>query len=292
MERYHKLLKEDFGKACVYIHKNSKGSLFRYRSFDSKGHNISALKENRIYLSAPSNVNDPWNCRTYLEYKPNPDSFFKTDISDDEMLKESSLEVGVDFDLINILSSDQNKQIIENYSSNSQEIENKNIYYEKEYNDKRKELITEKFRLGCFSEDCESILMWSHYAYYHKGFCLEYDIDELKKYTNIMPVIYLKEPFDFWDEYVERQAQNSIIANYFKYDAWKYEEEWRIVVMKNDCKENENNISYIDMPNPKHIYLGVNASKENEQILQEIAKEKGFDISRMKMRNNKYELYT
>ena len=54
--------------------------------------------------------------------------------------------------------------------------------------------------IACFSENVDSILMWSHYADSHKGFALEYDfrptLEQPIKNVGLFPVVYSKERFD------------------------------------------------------------------------------------------------
>ncbi len=47
----------------------------------------------------------------------------------------------------------------------------------------------------CFSEVWDSILMWAHYANNYNGYCIEYDVKQVKKYMtdNLYPVLYEKE---------------------------------------------------------------------------------------------------
>ena len=41
--------------------------------------------------------------------------------------------------------------------------------------------ISEQMGVACFSEERSSLLMWSHYAENHSGYCLEYRTDDIKK---------------------------------------------------------------------------------------------------------------
>ena len=63
--------------------------------------------------------------------------------------------------------------------------------------------LIKSIHVACFSETKESILMWSHYADNHKGFCVEYDFKELgisNPFARfIFPVIYTDTIFDMKD---------------------------------------------------------------------------------------------
>ena len=45
----------------------------------------------------------------------------------------------------------------------------------------------------CFTEDCTNLLMWSHYAENHTGFCLEFDASN-EFFSNVRKVDYIPSP--------------------------------------------------------------------------------------------------
>ena len=54
--------------------------------------------------------------------------------------------------------------------------------------------IKDAVRVVCLSEVYDSMLMWSHYAQNHTGFCIEYDFKESDMlYKHLYPVIYTKD---------------------------------------------------------------------------------------------------
>jgi len=88
------------------------------------------------------------------------------------------------------------------------------------------------------SERNDSILMWSHYANSHKGFCIGFGNNLDVKVSDVREVIYAevrntKFLFDFLtnsDPTLEN-FEEALRREYFltKYIDWKYEKEWRIV---------------------------------------------------------------
>jgi hypothetical protein len=94
-------------------------------------------------------------------------------------------------------------------------------------------------RLGilCLSEDNLNLLMWSHYADNHKGFALRFDLaHDLKTMLRISKVEYSTDyPLVNWSE-LEHDDIKTVFLR--KYDGWKYEREWRMVI-----------------PNGAHTYL-------------------------------------
>jgi len=98
----------------------------------------------------------------------------------------------------------------------------------------------EELRVACFSKTNQSILMWSHYAQNHQGFCIEYDFNgwECKKFLH--PVHYVKNRHyvtgDFSDSLNPSLGNAIIDAALYKSSEWSYEKEWRIVIPKMDMQ--------------------------------------------------------
>lgn len=92
------------------------------------------------------------------------------------------------------------------------------------------------FLISCFSETAKEILMWSHYADYHRGICLKFDSsldkqffhkeDNCCKKGKIRKVKYPKKYKKI--NYFEDPKKFFFTNVYTKYHKWKYEKEWRL----------------------------------------------------------------
>ncbi len=89
--------------------------------------------------------------------------------------------------------------------------------------------------------DC--VLMWSHYAEKHQGFCIEYDLDT-HACSDLKPVTYksnrsitVSDLID-WKIHNVEAAKRSVLDTYFfaKAPQWGYEEEWRDIYQMNGAK--------------------------------------------------------
>lgn len=163
---------------------------------------------------------------------------------------------------------------------------------------KFREVVNEKFAITCFSEKSDSILMWSHYANKHTGFCVEYDFNKcykLEALINLWPVLYsIERPllpmglFDFTDpnDVKLRDIQNFIpdltMLLLSKSNIWDYEKEWRIVGLQNQLTDGH----LLDLHIVSHIYLGANISEENVARIREEVKD--IPIDRYKIDSSKY----
>ena len=164
-----------------------------------------------------------------------------------------------------------------------------------------KQKINELIGVTCFSERPDNILMWSHYANRHTGFCVEYDFSKLKSIEArlmLFPVIYSKkrpmlpmELFDFSDVNNVKLAEGDlpipeiIEAMLTKSDIWNYEEEWRIVCFL----KNLNGQKLVENMASK-VYLGVNIKEKDEEKICAIANKKGILVEKFVSSADAFEL--
>ena len=146
--------------------------------------------------------------------------------------------VTVDFGLKINYPQSQRKEAIKAYMR--QEVENK----------KAEALRSSQF-VACFSEVNNSFPMWGYYAADHKGMCLGYNLCELIKEYQCMPIIYSDKLLFYNEDDFER----NILANTLtKSDEWAHEKEWRIVI-GDDTNKGEPGIIN-DFILPQEIYIG------------------------------------
>ena len=91
--------------------------------------------------------------------------------------------------------------------------------------------------IRCFSSTYNNILMWSHYADEHKGFCIEFDASLLtaRSLGEIIKVRYVNKMPTYL-------GINSIDIKRFlcyKYKDWAYEKEYRLICLKKETPQFE-----------------------------------------------------
>lgn len=93
-------------------------------------------------------------------------------------------------------------------------------------------------RVFCFSKTFQNPLMWGHYGNSHEGFCVGYDLNDIKKIPE------LEEAFCFdsvsYSDDIPQLSEEDISkgkALYYKSSEWKAEQEWRAIIRlaDNDC---------------------------------------------------------
>ena len=92
---------------------------------------------------------------------------------------------------------------------------------------------TESEQLGmlCLSEKRHDILMWSHYADGHTGFCLEFDREGFKSWNFCEPIQYRKA-YPTCKQFIDKIESKALHQIFLlrKSEHWKYEKEWRVIV--------------------------------------------------------------
>ena len=165
---------------------------------------------------------------------------------------------------------------------------------------------TQNLGITSFTEcDYTNVLMWSHYANSHEGYCIEYDLSNLKINENnsnyLYPIFYTKEIYDLTKYiflFLKSQAYHTKeinIANYitlatlFKAKDWAYEKEWRLVITKPlfNLKDKDKQYPFIK---PSALYIGLKANENLRSTLIKIARTKNISIYQMEQNYKEYKL--
>lgn len=268
-------------KELEYIQKNFKDKinnkpkkLYKYKRFDSN--TIDSIRNDYIWLSKPSVLNDPFESFVNADFNPNKLINFAEDyqfFSDEYLTKLWHKRVENGENVIEVL-----KQMTDEIENKDEKILAKDkLYYC--YKNMREfymqssldftKLIDNSFLIGSLTTNPLSITMWSHYGDSHNGVCIEYDLLE-NPYIDkkVLPVIYTDTTLSH-DDILDQELL--LYAMLFKSPDWKYEDEWRVIVPTQD------NRFYAK---PSAIYLGAKGWHNDEILkdLQLIVKEKNIDL--------------
>lgn len=128
--------------------------------------------------------------------------------------------------------------------------------------------------------------MWEKYAKDSTGYCIEYDVTDYEFNVGILPVIYQDERetniimqlvgsfigqmiTGFSNGQIQADSSHFIRLFLTKYTKWAYQNEWRLIGKANDK---------MVAPKISRIYLGKNASEEDQKALVNYAKKNGIKI--------------
>lgn len=256
--------------------------IYKYRSLYSiKNKKISfnintlnLLKTGNIFFSAPADFNDPFDC--WIPIKPRK-------IQEKEILESIHSNK-------NRKASRELRKTISEFSVNNdlKEFTNYGNKLKLDHPSVNKNMnrdILRVFKICCFSRQCNNILMWSHYADFHRGICIglkvrEKDKKEVIKFREIdNKIISLPiEDMDYDEKnkkaiiYDDKDLTVDLLRECLikKAKLWKYEDECRII--KKDEFDNAP-LMFLNTESIKEIVFGYNthpkAIKETLLILKE-----------------------
>ena len=153
----------------------------------------------KIWLATPESFNDPFDCNIKFKSEFNSEAFHK-------YLKQTNRGTGdLTIDYVTFLQR-------------LEEFRNKDI---------------KKFGVFSMSQINDNILMWSHYANQHEGFCIEF----VRSPNKLLGDIERTRPVDYHYHYPEVEPldlDGNIDPSIFrkmlftKAKDWSYEKEWRL----------------------------------------------------------------
>lgn len=279
--------------------------LFRYRAFNDRS--VVAFQNDVIYAVTADKFNDPYD--TLVRYDLEGVERWVNTVMNTETLGQMKTWFAQGWNLpneVNHILTSEITDVVKMALSSIEDIKD----FEERIEETRKRMISmiETYfpilsetakrysAIACFSENVDSILMWSHYADSHKGFALEYDfrptLERPIKNVGLFPVVYSQERFDISD-YIAwaflriigfpakmPDISASIKNALWKSDVWAYEKEWRMIdsTPRDITDEKASTIHY----KPVAIYYGRHMSGDDKRQLHEVAKEKGI---------KEYEMY-
>ena len=281
--------------------------LFRYRSFNTEIINVYSnvhqkligiekwkleAFEGVVYPSSPLYFNDPYDC----EFCIHPDALLE--ILDrqtyikilEEQFRQKPKEKKKILNTKNIGSTIQ--QILRNHGVKLQK-SLVNVLQDK-LNSSMSE-VKDSVRVVCLSEVYDSILMWSHYAQNHTGFCIEYDFEENNMfYKRLYPVKYTTDRYAISKADMSHSNTRWIYKTICsKSDVWSYEKEWRIVTAnfeKMGLKNLEGKYVFDLKTNIKAFYLGAKIAEKFKEEIIKFGKNNNIHVYQMILSPNSYEL--
>lgn len=253
------------------IMKDTPEIIYKYRNWTSEFHK-KVLTENQLFLSSPSDFNDPFDCRNsknhlLLDTPEKIENYIENHIKN-RMPEHSAYLMANGYDLENErnLLRERLKDLPK---------------YQKEF-----EIINEEYTdkyLGVLSLSgrWDSILMWSHYGDFHKGYCVGFDEEKLKNsrlfgkggnvnYDDKFPTI---DPFD------DNIAKTSFYQTHWKAKEWEYEEEYRLTKLFFD-KPDEKPQRAITLPEDciREVIIGMKTTEEQKEEIIKICRNKNVPV--------------
>lgn len=150
------------------------------------------------------------------------------------------------------------------------------LYQNQILREKRKE-----YKIYCFSEKNDEVLMWSHYAEKHQGISIGFDFPpHYEDHFILCPINYLEEitPIDGLVE-LNRGILYWLTT---KSKRWEYEKEIRAIT-KSNRKEDYEYVNF-DKKYIKEVIFGCNVEKKQIDNAKDLLWKNGFDLAQIEMK--------
>ncbi len=252
--------------------------VYKYRDWNEPYHQ-KILTENQLYLSSPGEFNDPFDCRIApnmaLLLKSEGDlEFYANRIAN---ANKPRIEAdGIDFeDFKNSI-----KNSLRNKLSSSQS-EYEDMYYK-----------SQDMNYGVLSMGgrWNSILMWSHYANKHQGFCVGFDTQKMNDsrfFGSGGPVHYNTEYPDIHPN--DKSPISMFTETHTKSEEWIYEDEYRYIQMIQGRSIEERLVTIPDNFY-RELILGINCPIDHRDSLIKLAQEKSIPVYQAHKVERRFEI--
>lgn len=233
--------------------------LFKYQAFTPDA--LSNLTSRQIWFSRPAIFNDPFDCAIRVDRGSIPDS-------DYQRLYELYRQEGG-----NPAASEAR------YSPSASKKPEFRKHIQSGLDaafEERKQVMLNERGACCFSACNDNILMWSHYADCHKGFCLGFKTDS-EPFSGARRVEYQSDvpavnPVSLILDDIEDAFWAMIVT---KSRCWRYEEEWRLFHMEADKAYG------YDVGILESVYFGMSMPERQQLVIGKLLDGTGTNLYRM-----------
>jgi len=195
-------------------------TLYKYKDTSGDGieHVECMLRDNEVWFASPLSFNDPFDCRCVFDIRNTREEIVlrkaeflakRNGATLRDALAEADNEIPSEAEQV----EDWQKQQIEGHS---QRAANSGIL--------------------CLTPVCDSFIMWTHYAKYHTGICIQFRVRDVRAKAHL-DFIAAAQPVEYADRCpvinIVRDGTVDIVRKAFltKSTPFRYEREWRTVLM-------------------------------------------------------------
>jgi len=187
--------------------------LYKYGSIRIPEYLRQILLEDTLYCTNPFDFNDPFDCRPRIIIGQSQTELARAEAEIFKILRFNFPKV--------------DKAKLRQYAKESIQ---KLLGEQDGFSDQYESLI-KRAGVCCFSETCTNILMWSHYADKHTGYCLEFSTQLPESFfPEMVRHVHYQENYPVVRLFASDQDPDELgkLAFLTKAPDWKYEKEWRV----------------------------------------------------------------
>ncbi|MEQ8523809.1 DUF2971 domain-containing protein [Gracilimonas sp.] len=259
--------------------------LYKYCQLDSNKERL--LENGEIYFPAPSELNDPFDCRVSPNY---------SDATDREMLTYIGLMQSERLKNLSIVDQHlEKKKLLKQFWEDWEE-EN----FRKEHFEKRYSGIDKSVGVLSFSKNAKSNALWGHYGNSHKGLLVVFNFKNLFESLHLqfqkekLPtgLFYGNADYSGYPKGIKPiQKKSPLYLGYYfkklysyKSPVWEFENEYRVVSYPTIERK-----IYVSPKCIREVIAGVNISDKDMKKLKQICKDK-YTLKQSELIEESFEL--
>lgn len=231
-----------------------KRCLYKFRPDNEN--TLKLLREQRLHFSHPFDFNDPFDCRP---------TFVKFDI--EQIILKHSLQQNTPYQTL----------VYQNLHTLKDQVF---PHAEREALEREVLEIFNSMYILSMSYNCDSPIMWAHYAKEHTGVCLAFDSTLGSTYLNDAQtdiVRYVDKNSSIDLDNVETYQEQILNILFQKYNGWIYEDEYRIVKTPQQMNVNGEKQNSFEKSALVAIFFGLHMSEERINFYKLQCKKYGYD---------------
>lgn len=229
--------------------------LYKYGRINE--HSEALFSTARVWFSAPSKLNDPFECRPWFTFEGDKDEIIES--------------------LVRVLRK-HNPRMTQDMATTDADA----TYHQGRHRDPGTwealrqdviEMLGNQIGLYCLARIPDSILMWSHYGHEHQGYCLEFEAtDHTSVFGEAQPVLY-SDSYPIVDFFKTPKEQQVDLIFLTKYTSWAYEQEWRVVDFQKGPGLREYPAELL-----KSVIFGLRMSEPHKALIREWINRRGLPV--------------
>lgn len=221
---------------------------YLYKFYNFNTNSLSVLIKNSAWFSKPSTLNDPFDVDIDFAYEMTPSGF-------SHMIQVLKMQPGLPPGRADLLRQ------LEQETPDQKALREMSQTMSAKFREDRKD-----WGVFCLCESCKNILMWSHYADKHKGFCVRFDSNPDNRLGDIARRVSYSCDCPSPDPYSAEGLERLYDELFFtKAKCWEYEREWRMLNDKGDIE-----LPLAEFTTLSGIIFGLNMPTPHRETLRRI----------------------
>ncbi len=254
--------------------------IYKFRAWENPLHR-NILQLNELYYASPADINDPFDFQVSYDLTL-LDTDEKQEMYIDQMLNDAK-NILKERDIDPIKRKQELLLRLKNIPTTMQD----------EYDSTNTLWTNNRFGVISFAQRWDSILMWSHYANNHRGFCVGFNrhkFEESKLFDTAGSVNYT-DSYPKIDPLKQSSLDDVFSKTHTKSSEWNYEKEYRLTRLwvDSDPSKDDRKI-YFHNGLFEEILLGLLISSNDKLEIIEIARQKNIPVYQVRKKRSSFLL--